>query len=109
MKGLLDLELMKAIQGDRNGKAARRAAMAVRDDLVIRRAQASDAKRIERLAQLDSGEVPAGPALVAEVDGMLVAALPLDRDGRALADPFMPTAPLVELLRIRRAQLRSFV
>ena len=40
------------------------------------------------------------PMLVAELDGEIVAAVPFD-GGRAIADPFRPTAELVELLRAR--------
>jgi hypothetical protein len=42
--------------------------------------------------------------LVAERDGVLVAALPLS-GGRAIADPFELTAGVVGLLELRRAQL----
>ena len=38
--------------------------------------------------------------LVAELDGEIVAAVPFE-GGRAIADPFLPTAELVELLRTR--------
>ena len=38
--------------------------------------------------------------LVAEIDDRIVAAVPFD-GGRAIADPFRPTADLVELLRAR--------
>ena len=38
--------------------------------------------------------------LVAEIDERIVAAVPLD-GGRAIADPFRPTADIVELLRTR--------
>jgi hypothetical protein len=73
-------------------------------DLTIRRAYADDAVQLRRLAELDSGRVPAGTPLVAEVGGRIVAALDLER-GSAIADPFIPTAHIVELLRLhaRRA------
>ena len=58
-----------------------------------------------RLARLDSSEVPPSPLLVAEADGQLRAAVSL-RDGTALADPFHPTANIVELLIARAGQLR---
>jgi len=45
-----------------------------------------------------------GAALVAEVDGRLRAALPLDGSG-PIADPFHRGNDLVELLRVRAAQL----
>jgi len=43
--------------------------------------------------------------LVALVEGRLWAALGLD-DDRIVADPFLPTAPAVELLRLRARQLQ---
>ncbi len=45
-----------------------------------------------------------GSALVAEVDGRLRAALPLDGSA-PIADPFYRGAELVDLLRLRAAQL----
>ena len=74
--------------------------------VTVRFATAGDARALERLAALDSGSVPQGAALVAEVEGELLAALPLG-DGRALADPLRPTAELVRLLELRAAQLRG--
>ena len=50
-----------------------------------------------RLAALDSAEVPAGPVMLAEVAGEVRAAVSLS-DRTVIADPFHPTAPLVELL-----------
>ncbi len=61
---------------------------------------------LARLAVLDSSEPPAQPMLVAEVDGELRAALSL-RDWNVVADPFLPTAALVDLLRARAEQLVS--
>ena len=66
----------------------------------IRTAGLQDEQRVARLAALDSAPAPAGPALLAEVDGQLRAALAL-RDGAVVADPFAPTAELVSLLRVR--------
>jgi hypothetical protein len=68
-------------------------------DLTIRHAYADDATELRRLAELDSGSAPAGATMVAEVGGRIVAALDLE-DGSALADPFVPTAHIVELLRL---------
>jgi hypothetical protein len=73
--------------------------------LTIRRAQAADGAALARLAQLDSAPPLDHPAaLVAEVDGELLAALPLGR-GRAIANPFRRTADLVALLESRAAEL----
>jgi len=75
-----------------------------RTDIVIRRADASDARALSRLAALDSAAAPlAGPdVLIAEVSGRVVAAV---HDGQAIADPFQHTGGLVELLHIRARQL----
>ena len=64
-----------------------------RTDIVIRRADASDARALSRLAALDSAAAPlAGPdVLIAEVSGRIVAAV---FDGQAISDPFQPTAGL---------------
>ncbi|HYZ81059.1 MAG TPA: hypothetical protein VE571_07310 [Solirubrobacteraceae bacterium] len=73
--------------------------------VTLRYASAADARGLARLASLDDGCAPTGPALVAEVDGRLRAALPLD-GGRAIADPHHDGLDLVELLRLRAVQLR---
>ena len=66
---------------------------------------ATEDARLRDLAQLDSARPLDGEALVAEVDGAPVAALEL-QTGRTVADPFRPTAVVVDLLRMRAAQLR---
>lgn len=75
-------------------------------DITIRRAVAADARAIERVAALDSATAPEGKLVVAEVDGCLVAAVPLD-GGRPVADPFRPTAEILRLLELRVAQLHA--
>jgi hypothetical protein len=64
----------------------------------------ADQNRLARLAALDSSRAPAQPILLAEVDGELLAALALS-DGAVVADPFHPTADLIDLLRARADQL----
>ena len=73
--------------------------------LVIRMAGPGDEAALRRLAELE-GKPPPNDAqlLVAEVEGEVLAALPLG-GGRPLANPFRSTAPLVEMLRLRVAQL----
>jgi hypothetical protein len=71
--------------------------------VTIRRSKPGDATAIGRIAALDSGRAPAGEALLAFEGGELRAVLPLDV-GRPLADPFHPTADLVELLRMAAAR-----
>jgi hypothetical protein len=72
--------------------------------VTLRFASAADEPRLWRLAALDSAAPPHGPALIAEVDGRLRAALPLD-GGAPIADPFHRGSELIELLRLRAAQL----
>lgn len=72
--------------------------------VTLREAVAADRERLRALAQLDSGEMPSGGALVAEVDGRLRAALPLD-GGQPLADPFHRGLELIDLLQLRARQL----
>jgi hypothetical protein len=75
--------------------------------ITVRGARASDASAIARIADLDSSfELPRPPLLVGERSGAIVAALSL-RDGHVVANPFMPTADLVALLRLRARQLRD--
>ena len=74
--------------------------------LTIRYATAADDVALDRLAQLDSSTVPAGPNLLAEADGALIAAISA-RDGRAIADPFTRSGEAVTLLRRRAGQLNT--
>jgi len=74
--------------------------------IAIRRARDTDMPALHDLAELDSAKPLGGPALVAVVEGRIWAALAL-QDDRVIADPFLPTAPSVELLRLRVAQLRA--
>ena len=66
--------------------------------LTIRPAYADDSSALVRLATLDSAPLPAGPLLLAEVDGELRAALATN-DGTVVADPFFPTVDLIAVLR----------
>jgi hypothetical protein len=72
--------------------------------VTIRYASDGDGWDLTRLAALDSSKIPAGALLVAEVDGELWAAVAIGR-GAAIADPFRPSGPVVELLRARARQL----
>jgi hypothetical protein len=53
---------------------------------------------VRELADLDSSRPPATPVVIALVDGRPVAAASLV-DGSVVADPFVPTADVVELLQ----------
>jgi hypothetical protein len=74
--------------------------------VAIREATLADSRAIDALATLDSSHRPHGRLLVAEVDGDLVAALPIE-GGPPVADPFRRTSELVALLEARAAQLRG--
>lgn len=77
-------------------------------EMVLRADRPTDESTLRRLAALDSTRPLKGPALVAEIDGEPVAALGLT-DGRVVADPFVKTAEVVELLKVRadRMQVES--
>jgi len=67
--------------------------------ITIRQSTEADRGEISRLAELDSRRALVGDTLLGFVDGELRAAVVLD-SGDAVADPFHPTADLVELLRV---------
>jgi hypothetical protein len=72
----------------------------------IRRADLADLAALDRLAALDSAPAPTGDVLVAEVAGELWAALEIDTSA-VIADPFRPSAELVELLRVHARGARQ--
>ena len=75
--------------------------------VLIRPASTADEPALARLAALDERpELPAGERLIGELGGRVVAALDV-RTGRAVADPFVPTSTVVELLGLRAAQVRQ--
>jgi hypothetical protein len=68
--------------------------------VVIRVATPADIDDLRRLAALDSARALLGTVLVAQSDGEIRAAYSVEEE-RAIADPFAPTAGLVELLKAR--------
>jgi hypothetical protein len=66
--------------------------------LVVRPASSVDAPDLRRLAALDSAKPLTGEILLAYAGGDLRAALSL-QTGRTIADPFYPSANLVDVLR----------
>jgi hypothetical protein len=70
----------------------------------IRAATARDEHALSRLATLDSQRVLRAPALIAEIAGRPAAAIGL-KGRRVVADPFQPTASIVEHLRLGAARL----
>jgi hypothetical protein len=76
------------------------------EPVVLRLCCVHDDTALERLAALEGRPAPAGRHVVAEVGGVVVAALPLG-PGTAFADPFRPTAHLLPLLELRARQLSA--
>lgn len=74
-------------------------------EIAIRIATAADGPALLRLAELDSTAPIAGEVLIACADRVPVAAYAL-AEGRTIADPFRPTAEIVELLEARAENLR---
>ncbi|HYB30940.1 MAG TPA: hypothetical protein VEF89_30380 [Solirubrobacteraceae bacterium] len=75
-------------------------------ELRIRLAGSDDRGVLDGLAMLDSQSPLRGDALIAELDGIAVAALSL-RDGRLVADPFAPTAAVGDHLQLRAASITA--
>ena len=78
----------------------------LRDPVTVRFAVAGDACELTRLAELDSASGPADPLLIGERSGQPSAALSL-ADGAIVANPFVASADVVALLRLRARQLRG--
>jgi hypothetical protein len=74
--------------------------------IALRLAQPDESYRVERLAALDDAPSLEGSVLLALRDGEAIAALSL-QDGRVVANPFVPTADAVEILRARENHLLS--
>jgi hypothetical protein len=76
------------------------------ESIAIRWATDADRETLLRLAALEGVAAQPGDMLIAEVGDEPRAALHL-ASGAAIADPFRPTAELVELLRLRAQLLRA--
>ena len=74
--------------------------------LTVRVADDHDAYVLAQLAAVDSAEPLEGRVLVAEIDGRPVAAISMT-DSTVVADPFRRTADIVQMLRVRAAQMRG--
>jgi hypothetical protein len=74
--------------------------------LALRIADEADVHAVRRLAQLDDARALTGEILLAVLDGEPVAALSLS-DGRVVANPFVRTADVITLLRMRAAQISA--
>jgi hypothetical protein len=74
--------------------------------ILLQQATAAEDSALRELSQLDSARTVTRPALMAVVDGALVAAISL-RDGRVVADPFVETEAAVALLRVRASAVQT--
>jgi len=74
--------------------------------ITIRRLGPADDANVERLAQLDSGNRPAGHLLGAEIDGRLLVATSIET-GKGVADPFSRTEELRSLVEMRIDQIKG--
>ena len=122
MHPLLAASLINSVSTDRTRAPKRRRSAKVATaapappeagEVIIRRASATDAPALVRLAALDSdhhaGRLLAeaadeGVVIVAEVDGELQAARVMD-DSVSVANPFRPSAAPRQLLALRARQL----
>jgi len=75
-------------------------------NLVVRRGSHPDTDALAIVAALDSSRPLTGRTVVGELDGRIVAAVSL-HDGRVVADPFVATADVVEMLRVHTTAGRS--
>jgi hypothetical protein len=75
---------------------------AVRTAIQLRLAACRE--ELERLAALSERPLHDGDWLVADLDGVPVAAVSIE-DGTTVYDPFRPTTQAVSLLRLRRKQV----
>ena len=75
-------------------------------EVTIRRLTEADRPAVLRLVQLDSADAPNGDLLGAEIEGRLVAIVPV-AGGETVSDPFSRTGELRALLELRAAQLRG--
>jgi hypothetical protein len=73
------------------------------EEVRIRFAYPDDLLTVRRLAALDSQPSLDGDVLIADVDGVAVAALSV-QDGRVVADPFAYTEAVIDLLRLRASR-----
>jgi hypothetical protein len=73
------------------------------EHITVRPTVPDDAVELATLAQLDSAPIPDSPGLVAESGGRIVAYMS-SRGDEIVADPFVRTANLLALLRLRSVQ-----
>jgi hypothetical protein len=83
-------------------EATRRPTQTVRTAIELRLSACRE--ELERLALLSERPLHEGDWIVADVDGVAVAAVAVD-DGTTVYDPFRPTSQALSLLKLRRKQV----
>jgi hypothetical protein len=91
-----------AVRYRRARAASAHAPQPVRTAIQLRLSACRD--ELERLAALSERPLHDGDWLVADLDGVPVAAVSVD-DGTTVYDPFKPTSQIVSLLELRRKQV----
>ena len=95
--------LRRSAEAFRLGRApTARPTRPIRESIQLRLSECRS--ELERLAALSERPATSGEWLVADVDGVPVAAVSID-DGTTLYDPFKPTKQIVSLLQMRRKQV----
>jgi hypothetical protein len=74
--------------------------------ITFRHSNESDRPVLRRLAELDSARPFEGPVMLAEHEGRTIAAVSM-QERRSIADPFEPTAEVVDLLWSWASQARA--
>jgi hypothetical protein len=74
--------------------------------ITFRHSNESDRPVLRRLAELDSARPFKGPVMLAEHEGRAIAAVSME-ERRSIADPFKPTAEVVDLLWSWASQARA--
>lgn len=92
----------EAARGRLAREASRRPAQPVRAAIQLRLSACRE--ELERLATLSERRLRDGEWIVADVNGIPVAAVSVE-DGSTVYDPFKPTSQAVSLLELRRKQV----
>ncbi len=96
-------ELMAEADRARLARSLRVSRARAADGIVIREAVQADAPALAQLAELEGQSALTGRVVVGAVRGVVRAAV--GADGRGLADPFVPTTEVMDLVRIRARQV----
>lgn len=102
---LLERHLLRREPSGSQRRRDAAAALEREEPIVLRRAIRADGLALARLQQLDGRTLPAGDRVVAQVNGELVAAAHIP-SGVAVADPFVPSAAIAELVSLHARHLR---